>query len=303
MCGFKLEYMKRTIDFIVDDRFSGRTVYDILKEKFGMSGTLIKDLKKYGDGLMLNGEHIRTVDEVKSGDMLRIAIYDFASENIEPREMDLSVIYEDSDIIIVDKPSGIPTHPSFGHLYDTLANGIMAHYLKNGEEHVFRAVNRLDKDTSGLICIAKHSYAHARLCGGMHSGGIERRYMAIVTGVLRGSGTVNAPISRDSFIKRTVSPDGKRAVTHYRAVKAAEDCTLVELRLGTGRTHQIRVHMAHIGHPLLGDWLYGEENAEAFPRQALHSSYLSLAHPVTGERLCFTAGLPEDMERYINKSQ
>ncbi len=295
--------MKRIIRFTVDDSFSGGTVCDILKGRFCISGTLIKELKKHGDGLMLNGAHTRTVDRVQTGDELTITIYDAASENIEPREMELCVVYEDSDILVLDKPGGIPTHPSCGHLYDTLANGVAAHYLKNGEEHVFRAVNRLDKDTSGLICIAKHSYAHARLCSGMHSGGIERRYTAIVTGTLRGSGTVDAPIARESFLKRAVSPEGKRAVTHYRALRRTGGCTLAELRLDTGRTHQIRVHMAHIGHPLLGDWLYGHADGDGFPRQALHSSYLGLTHPVTGERLRFNADLPEDMKRFLDKSE
>lgn len=290
---------KRVIEFEVTEEYDGGAVSDILRGALHMSGTLVKELKEYNDGITVNGNRARTVDRVKAGDTVRAAIRDGASENIVPRDMELDIVYEDEDVLVVNKPGGMPTHPSAGHLDDTLANGIAAHYLTKGEEHVFRAVNRLDKDTSGLMCVAKHSYAHTRLIEQLHGGGLERGYLAIVTGRLDGAGTIDAPIARESFLKRTVRADGKRAVTHYTAVAYGHGCTLVRLALETGRTHQIRVHMAHIGHPLLGDWLYGEEDKMRFPRQALHSERLSFIHPVTGERLSFTAELPEDMKKLM----
>lgn len=293
--------MKRVIEFRINDEYSGKTVAEVLKERFRMSGTLIKELKRYEDGMTLNGSHIRTVDTVKTGDLLCAAIYDRDPGTVVPREMDIDIVYEDMDILVVNKASGMPTHPSRGHFEDTLANGVAAHYIKNGEEHVFRAVNRLDKDTSGLMCIAKNSYAHARLGEEIKDGSLKRKYMAIVMGVIDTDGTVDAPIERESFIKRKVGPSGKKAVTHYVPIVQKRGCTLIELSLETGRTHQIRVHMAHIGHPLLGDWLYGEEDRELFQRQALHSSFLSLIHPVTGEKLCFKAGLPSDMKDFLSK--
>lgn len=294
--------MNRVLEFEITDEYSDMTVSDILRGRYEMSGSLIKDLKKYADGLLLNNEHIRTVDTVKTGDILRITMHDKQSETIEPEDMELDIVYEDEDILIVNKPSGIPTHPSQGHFTGTLANGIAAHYIKNGEEHTFRAVNRLDKDTSGLMCIAKNSYSHARLVSGIKNSSLRRKYRAIVTGTPDGSGVIDAPIDREDGLKRCVSESGKRAVTHYRLLETCGGYSLVELELETGRTHQIRVHMSYIGHPLLGDWLYGTEDKELFPRQALHSSYLELIHPVTLEKLCFFAELPYDMREFLIKS-
>lgn len=293
--------MKRLIEYTVTEEHDGCTVSDILRSRLRMSGTLVKELKAHDDGITVNGCHARTVDRVRSGDTVRAAIYDSASDTVVPRSMTLDIVYEDEDILVVNKPGGMPTHPSAGHLDDTLANGIAAHYIANGEEHLFRAVNRLDKDTSGLMCVAKNSYAHTLLIDQLHGGGMERRYLAIVTGRLTGEGTVDAPIARESFLKRAVRSDGKRAVTHYRAKGGGNGCTLVELALETGRTHQIRVHMAYIGHPLLGDWLYGTEDRELFPRQALHSQSLSLTHPVTGQKMIFSSELPEDMSSFLHK--
>lgn len=290
---------KRRLDFVIDDVFDGTTVENVLRDHFYISGSLIKDLKKYNDGIMLNGQHIRTIDYVRKGDIITVTIYDGISENIIPSDMDLDIVFEDDDILIVNKPYGMPTHPSKGHFHNTLANGIMAHYKKNGEQHVFRAVNRLDLDTSGLMCIAKNSYSHARLCDGMREGTLTRRYAAIVVGELNSDGVIDAPIMRESYLKRCVNEKGQRAVTHYFVKQRYEGYTLVELALETGRTHQIRVHMSYIGYPLLGDWLYGEEDHDLFDRQALHSKYISLIHPVTGERISFMSEIADDMKSFL----
>lgn len=289
--------MKRTLSYTITNEYDGmKTEYVLKAHRF--SGSLIKELKKYPDGMLLNGEHIRTIDTVHAGDILTVNIHDTDSENIELHNIPLDIMYEDEDILIINKQPGIPTHPSMGHFADTIANGVMYHYNKNGEHHLFRAVNRLDSDTSGVMCIAKNSYAHAVLGEDLHTDRLIRRYMAIVEGRIDSSGTVDAPIARADFIKRVVREDGQRAVTHYKPVEQFGNYTLIELQLETGRTHQIRVHMAHIGHPLLGDWLYGTEDKALFPRHALHSSYLQLFHPVTGEEMEFIPQLAKDMKEF-----
>lgn len=290
---------KRILKYIVENKYSGKRVDEVLREHWGISGSLIKDLKRHEDGILLNGGHIRTVDRVSGGDELSVAIYDSASEGIIPQDTELDILYEDEDILIVNKPCGMPTHPSKGHFTGTLANGVVAHYIKNGEQHVFRAVNRLDLDTSGVMCIAKNSYSHARLVEQMKCGVLSRKYAAIVEGFPEGD-TVDAPIMRESFLKRVVHPDGQRAVTHYRVISRYEGYSLIELSLETGRTHQIRVHMSYIGHPLLGDWLYGTEDHSIFDRQALHSKEIRLRQPVTGEELCFMSKIAPDMQSFLD---
>lgn len=293
--------MKRTLIYTIPEKYNGCRVDTVLRTHFQISGSLLKELKQSEDGLLCNGIRTRSVDKVQAGDVIEINIYDSASENIIPVEMPLNVIYEDDDIIIISKAPSMPTHPSAGNFSNTLANGLMYYFSKKGEEHTFRAVNRLDKDTSGLMCIAKNKYAHARLCTDLKEKCVHRKYCAIVVGKIEEKGTIDIPIKRADvgIIKRIASPDGDRAVTHYRRIRDLGKYSLVELELETGRTHQIRVHMSHIGHPLLGDWLYGEENREQFPRQALHSCYLSLTHPVTGEKLEFESCLPDDMQYFI----
>lgn len=295
--------MKRTLNYTIPEEFDGCRVDSVLRTHFQISGSLLKELKQSEDGLLLNGTRTRSIDTVKTSDVIEINIYDSASENIVPVELPLNIIYEDEDIIIVSKQPSMPTHPSIGNFSNTLANGLMYYFSQKGEEHTFRAVNRLDKDTSGLMCIAKNKYAHARLCGDLRNKRVHRKYRAIVLGVTDEYGTIDVPIKResDSVIKRIAADDGDCAVTHYKRISAFGVYSLVELELETGRTHQIRVHMSHIGHPLLGDWLYGEENHELFPRQALHSCYLSLTHPVTGELLRLESELPDDMKSFIKK--
>lgn len=268
-----------------------------------MSTSLITDLKRGEDGILVNGkrEHVNYI--LKHGDKVTLTMREAGSLNIEPVGTELDIVYEDEDLIIVNKPPHMPTHPSAGHHGDTLANGL-AYYFKNkGEERVFRAVNRLDKDTSGLMAVAKNKYAHARLCDEIADGTLRRRYAAIVCGDIAEDGVVDAPIGRaaDSAIKREVRADGQTALTHYKVIKRLGEYTMLELELETGRTHQIRAHMAHLGHPLLGDWLYGEEDKELFARQALHSRFISLIQPVSGKLLEFEAEFAEDMRKFVEK--
>lgn len=295
--------MKRILEYTVQPEFDGEKLMTLLRRHFKMSSMLIKELKTYNDGFLVNGSHIRTVDTVKTGDLLRITLHDSASDNIEPVNIPIEVVYEDEDVLIVNKPPDMPTHISTGNYKNSLANAVMYHYMQNGEEHLFRAVNRLDKDTSGLMTIAKNSYAHARLADEIQSGKLKRRYLCITEGRIDCDGTVDAPIGRKkgSAIERCVTEDGQEAVTHYKVVERFDDYTLLEMSLETGRTHQIRVHMAHIGHPLVGDWLYGTENHDIAPRQMLHSCFLRFIHPVTGEILSFQSKMYTDMSDFLRK--
>lgn len=291
----------RTLNYTVEEEFDGCRADTTLRQKLCISGSLLKDLKKYEDGILLDGKHIRTIDAVSAGKTLTVNIHDTISENIEAQDIPLDVVYEDEDILIVNKPPHMPVHPSMGHFIGTLANAVMYHYAQNGEQHMFRAVNRLDGDTSGVMCIAKNAYSHALLGETLHTKGFERRYTAIVEGIPAQDKvwhTIDAPIARIDFMKRAVREDGQHAVTHYRVLDTFDKWSLVELRLETGRTHQIRVHISHIGHPLLGDWLYGTENKELFARHALHSSYLRLIHPVTKTEMEFSAPPAEDMAEF-----
>ncbi len=293
--------MDRVFEFKIMPEYDGANITTVLKQHYKMSTSLIKKLRSYDEGIYLNNAHARTVDFVKTGDTLKITLREGASENIIPVNIPLDVVFEDEDILVVNKPPNMPTHPSMGNYENSLANGVMYYFKTKGEERVFRAVNRLDKDTSGLMAVAKNAYIHARLGDEIRTGELLRRYMCIVCGDVREDGTVDAPIKRadGSVINRIVSPDGQRAVTHYKVVKRYGNYTLLEMELETGRTHQIRVHMAYIGRPLLGDWLYGEENKELVPRQALHSCYLRLVHPATGETLEFNSPPPQDMREFI----
>lgn len=295
--------MKRILEYTIEPEFDGERLMTVLKRHFKMSTVLIKEQRTYSDGFLLNGEHIRTVDSVHTGDKLTVTLHDKASENISPVKIPIDVVYEDEDILVVNKAPNMPTHISVGNYENSLANAVMYHYAQNGEEHLFRAVNRLDADTSGLMTIAKNSYAHARLADEIQSGILTRKYMCIVEGDIEHNGTVDAPIARKtgSAIERCVLEDGHKAVTHYKVVERYGDYTLLEMTLETGRTHQIRVHMAHIGHPLAGDWLYGTEDKENVPRQMLHSCFLCLIHPVTGKKIELHSKMPPDMENFVKK--
>lgn len=295
--------MDRILEYEIPSEYDGANITTVLKQHFKISTNLIKDLKKYKEGIQVNGEHKRVVDLVAKGDILKITIRDTASENIVPTDIPLDIVYEDEDVLVINKLPNMPTHPSMGNYENSLANGVMYYYKSKGEERVFRAVNRLDKDTSGLMAVAKNSYIHARLGEEIQKKELKRKYMCIVCGDVERDGTVDAPIRRadGSVINRIVAPDGQRAVTHYRVIKRYGEYTLLEMELETGRTHQIRVHMAYIGHPLVGDWLYGTEDHNIAKRQMLHSCYLCFTHPITGQIMEFKDEMAEDMRAFIEK--
>ena len=226
------------------------------------------------------------------------------SENILPVFIKLDIKYEDEDIVVVNKPSDMPIHPSLNNYENSMANALMYYY--RDKNFVFRCINRLDRDTTGLTVVAKHFLSAGILNTSMQRREIKRVYNAIVEddGSLKESGTVDEPIARedDTLIKRRVSKEGQRAITHYKVLKRLRGASLIELRLDTGRTHQIRVHMSYIGHPLVGDYLYNEryydkENV----RPLLHSKSLSFIHPITGEDLYLKCELPKDFKERIDE--
>ena len=237
--------------------------------------------------------------------MLSVRVTDPApTSGVVPAPGPLDIVYEDPDLIVMDKAAGVLVHPGHGHFDDTLGNFLMYHYKIAGDESDFHPVHRLDKGTSGLIAVAKHAHAQEKLKNQLHTGDFRRVYLAVCNGVPPSpAGTVDAPIgpAEGSRMAREVRPDGKPARTRYRVFRTWGLRSLVELELETGRTHQIRVHMAHLGCPLTGDFLYGAENRALIARPALHSARLELTHPITGKRLSFAVPQPADMAALIPK--
>lgn len=290
--------MERIFQYQITEKEQDQTILEYLKEK-GYSRQNVVALKKMQESILVNGvwEHVNY--RLKNQDILTIHIKELESnEKILPIPLPLPIVYEDEDILVIDKPANMPVHPSINNYDNTLANAVAYYYESKGIPFTFRCVNRLDKDTTGLTIIAKHMLASGILSDMVSKREIHREYLALVEGHLSGEGTVDAPIARegDSVIKRHVDfTNGERAVTHYKVLSHMEEqASLVSLKLETGRTHQIRVHMSYLGHPLLGDDLYGGD-LSCMKRQALHSHKLVFRHPITMEEMCFVSELPGDM--------
>ncbi len=295
----------RYLTVTITPELAGLEVNTLLRRALGLSGTVLRRVKWLEDGITLDGARVNVRVRAREGQTLSVRLTDPApSSGVVPAAGPLDIVYEDADLVVLNKAPGVLVHPGHGHFDDTLGNFLMDHYKQAGDESDFHPVHRLDKGTSGLLAVAKHPYAQERLKNQLHTGGFRRVYLAVCDGAPPApSGAVDAPIGRadGSLSARTVRPDGQPARTHYRVVRSCGPRTLLELELDTGRTHQIRVHMAHIGCPLTGDFLYGAENRALIGRPALHSAQLELAHPITGERLRFTAPLPADLTALIPK--
>ena len=264
-------------------------IRDYLKGRLGLSTSLIGKVKY--DNVKLNGEYVHMRAMVKNGDVIEITLPDEESENIEPIDIAIDIIYEDEYVIAVNKPKNMPVHPSRGNHLPTVANAIRAYV---GHPFVFRAINRLDRDTSGIVLIAKDRLSGAKLYQSMKERKFGKTYLAIIEGVPEvAHGVINAPIVREyeGSIRRVVRNDGKECITEYELVESYDNGTsLVKVTPHTGRTHQIRVHMAHIGHPLVDDFLYGTRGEETY---SLHCSSLSFPHPFTGETIVINANYPK----------
>ena len=288
------------------EKDSGCIVRSILQQQLQLSGREISHAKMYADGIMIAGQQVTVRHAVRPGDILEITLHENMEQASEiiPQEGALDILYEDEDLICLNKPADMVVHPSHGHLTDSLCNRLAWHYLQNGEEHVMRAVGRLDRETSGIILFGKNRLATAVLSRQGQEGNRLKEYLALCSGEMeQADGTIDLPIGDTPGVKmiRQVCADGNRAVTHFHVEKQFEGYALVRLRLETGRTHQIRVHMAAIGHPLLGDHLYGAflQEWHGMNRTALHSAHAELIHPVSGRKLEFTAALPADMEALL----
>lgn len=289
--------MKRTFTYDISREFDGETILSYLKTK-QYSSQIITHLKRTENGILLNGIWGRVRDILHENDVLTITLIESeSSENIVPTPLPLDIVYEDEDLMVINKASDMPIHPSQGNYDNTLANAVAYHYAQKGENFVYRCINRLDRDTTGLLILAKHMYSASLLSNMVQNREIHREYLAIATGLVTKEGVIEAPIGRvnGSTIERQVDEvHGDYACTHYKRLAYTNGYSLVSLKLDTGRTHQIRVHMKHIGHPLPGDFLYNPDYS-VINRQALHSYRLQFIHPITGENLEFVAELPADM--------
>ena len=306
--------MKRILTYPITESDSDQRIYDFLCHH-GYSRHIRTWLKQHPGSVRLNGEEALFYFPLKNGDLLEISLEEeHPSENIVPVDLPIHIIYEDEYLMVIDKPADMPVHPSIGNYENTLANAAAWYFHRQDIPFVFRCINRLDRDTTGLLILAKHMLSGAILSDQMKKRAIHRTYLAITEGKTDPAGTIDSPIGRtdQSLILRQVDHEnGDSACTHYlqkcwhpktfypETLPVPQDgLSLVRLQLETGRTHQIRVHMTSIGHPLIGDTLYNPETA-LMNRQALHSYRLAFTHPVTGVSLEFTSPLPEDMAEFF----
>lgn len=295
--------MDRILTYTITPQEDGMQVLEFLRSK-GFSRHILTSMKPDKEALLVNGMRAGGRSILKEGDHFRVRVMETGSmEGIVPAPLPLDILYEDEDILVLNKPADMPVHPSIGNYTNTLANAAAFYFQQKNELCPFRCINRLDRDTSGSLILAKNALSAAILSAQMRNREIRRTYLAVVCGVTPPSGTVSAPIGRvsDSVIQRQVDPEhGESAVTHYERLAVRNDHSLLEIHLETGRTHQIRVHMGYIGHPLPADYLY-HPVYDHFKRQPLHSFQLNFRHPLTGKNLCFTAPVPKDMAQAFRK--
>lgn len=288
----------RILSYTVEDN-QEMSVQDYLYSIHGYSRRIITRLKQTRGDIQLNGEHIRMIDPVHAGDIITVRLYE--KTYIQPNaELYVQVVYEDEDVIIYNKPPHMPVHPSRNHQHDTLANAFAQLMHTRGVQATFRPINRLDRDTSGLCVVAKNALAASKLAQC-----VLKEYTAIVHGhITPRQGTIDLPIIRldEFYIKRAVGENGQQAITHYNVELCTEKYSLVRIKLETGRTHQIRVHFSHIGHPLAGDDMYGG-STDNIKRQALCCNRVSFPHTITGEQICLSVNLHDDMASLMCKAE
>jgi 23S rRNA pseudouridine1911/1915/1917 synthase len=280
----------------------GRTIEDILKMEWGVPKKLLHQFRM-DKAVLYKSEAVRWSEKVEEGETLSVCLFKQEEYDVKPEAPAAAVLYEDDHVLIVNKPVQLDTHPTEKGGTGTLANHVAYHLQEEGVQTKVRHIHRLDKDTTGAVVFAKHALAGAIMDRLLLERAIKRTYIALVNGKLQAKqGVINAPIGRDRHhpTRRRVSPKGDAAVTHYNVIRylPEKNISLVELELDTGRTHQIRVHMSHMGHPLLGDVLYGGSTSY-LKRQALHAAQIRLQHPITGENLTVQAPLPVDLQTLL----
>jgi 23S rRNA pseudouridine1911/1915/1917 synthase len=295
--------LKNVDRYVIDAENEGKALRTFLRGVLNFSHRSIVALKK-NTGVTINGVTSHMNMLLKENDVVEIHITDSESEGILPEQMMLDIIFEDDYLVVVNKPANMPVHPTRKHIMGTLANGLAYYWLNTDKAIKIRPVNRLDKDTSGLVVFAKSAHIQHLLSFDVGTERFKKEYIAVVHGRLeKVAGTIDLPIAREEekAMKRVVREDGDRAVTHYKVVSVADNFSLVNILLETGRTHQIRVHMSYIGHPLLGDSLYGGKQ-DIIDRQALHAEKITMQHPITKQWHYFVAPLPEDIKKVIEGS-
>ncbi len=292
------------ITYTVDKTGHELKIRDYMKDSLNLSGRFIKN-SAMDRRIMVNDKEVKLSYRLSEGDVIQVRVTKEETQNIEPENLNIQVIYEDDDLLIVNKPPYMVVHPTKSHSMGTLANGVIYHFRSNNDNSIVRLVSRLDRDTSGLIMIAKNQFSHMSLARAMDENTIEKSYLAVIHGKLEPKeGIIDKPLGKpeNETIKRAVIEDGQRSVTHYKVIEEFKEAELVQLFLETGRTHQIRVHVSHEGCPIYGDSLYSEFNDEEFiNRQALHAYRLRLPHPRSGEMLTFECEVPDDMKKLIYK--
>ena len=280
----------------------GLTLKEVLLDRLNFSVRYVSKLKRFKT-VTVNDNFKKLDKKVKKGDLIEVKIEEDMA-NFTPQDLNLDVIYDDFDLIMVNKPPFMVVHPTKSHFENTIANGVTDYIIKKGEHVKVRFVNRLDMNTSGLVIVAKNPFAQHVLSNEMKSPDFEKKYITVVKGIVeKECDTINQPIYRptDDSVKRIVDPRGQESITHYKAIERLNDATVLEVKLETGRTHQIRVHMAHIGHPIIGDELYGYTDESLIKRQALHAYSLKFQQPRTKKNLEFKAQIPQDIEELIDK--
>lgn len=303
------------LQFIVDEKTSGKTVRQILKNNLDISERLMKKLK-YDNKIFCNSTPVRINQNVNCGDIIETYIkFDEECDDIIPEDIEIDIIYEDDCLMVLNKQADIVVHPTCSHPSGTIANAIMYYLLKQGEKRKIRPVSRLDRDTTGVIIFAKNQYIQESLIRQMHKNIFQKEYIGVVHGIVKDKfGTINLPIERKpgSIMLRHVSPTGLLAVTHYEVIEYLNNCSFLKFILETGRTHQIRVHCQAIGHPLIGDTLYCHNTDNdvfttcqhdninnVIKRQALHSSRVNFIHPYTREIINLSAPIPHDINELL----
>lgn len=300
MILFKKENQKYNLISYTNDE--DMILKEVLLDKLNFSVRSLSKMKRE-QSVLVNGEFKKPSANVKKGDLIEVKI-DEDMANFEAQDLNLDIIYDDFDIIMVNKPPFMVVHPTKSHYNNTIANGVTDYIIKNDEKVKVRFVNRLDMNTSGLVIVAKNAYAHHTLSQDMSNNKVEKTYITVVHGIVTNdNGTINQPIYRptEDSIKRVVDDRGQESITHYKVIERLKDATVLQVKLETGRTHQIRVHMNYIGHGIIGDELYGYVNEELINRQALHAYKLDFEQPRTKERLSFEAELPKDIKNLIEK--